>query len=112
MPFVPVTPPPPPSPRAQELGRRLREVIDNFRREHPDMTGTEISQAMGLAMRGAGSRRQALLIGVVLALLALGFLAFFLFRRQSGEEGQTVILPIIVVLAMVFAGAAAFLKNR
>jgi hypothetical protein len=81
MPFVPVTPPAPPSPRAQELGRRLKEAIDNFRREHPDITGAEIRQAMGLATSGVAGGRQAVLVGVLLGFLALAFLAFFLFRR-------------------------------
>jgi hypothetical protein len=81
MPFVPVVPASPPSPRAQELGRRLSEVVENFRREHSDMSGTEIRQAMRLAMGGVGVRPRALILGVVLGLLAFGFLALLLFRH-------------------------------
>ena len=82
MSFVPVAPPQPPSPRAQELGRRLGEVVEKFRREHPDLTGTEIRQAMGLATGGMGAKSVALLVALALGLLAAGLLAALFLRRM------------------------------
>ena len=89
MAFVQFVPSTPPSGRAYELGTRLKETIDGFRREHPGVTGTEIRQAMDLATKGtlpgqafAGPQRVALLIAVVLLIL-FGVLAFLFleFRR-------------------------------
>jgi len=79
MTFVPIiVPPPQPSPRSQELSRRVGELVEQFRREHPEMNASEIDQALSMASTRAGSTkalRVALLLGVAL-LTAL--LVFFL----------------------------------
>lgn len=71
MTFVPIiVPPPQPSPRAQELSRRVSEVVERFRREHPDMSASEIRQALSMASMRNGSSR-AVLIAVLLGTIAL-----------------------------------------
>jgi hypothetical protein len=63
--YIPVTVhvPQPPSPLAQELGRRIGELIEQFSGENPGLSALEI--------------QQALQIGVLL----LGVLAFFFYIR-------------------------------
>ena len=112
MPFIPFVPSPPPSPRAHELGRRLKEAIDSFRREHPDMSATEIGQAVRLAMKGVSSKSDAAVIGLVAGLAILGVLVFLLLGRKTGAAGSTAIVPIIVAVAIVAVGVAAFVRNR
>lgn len=85
MSYVPFVPPSPPSPRVYELGRRLKEVIDSFRREDPDVTSAEIRQAFGMAMGGVSTKARSTLIALALGLLALGFLGFLLFRASGGR---------------------------
>jgi hypothetical protein len=83
MAFVPFTQSSTPSGRAYELGTRLKETIDGFRQEHPNITGTEIRQAVELATRGTVTASQpiALAVGVALLLL-LGLFAFLFFESR------------------------------
>jgi hypothetical protein len=109
--FVPFIPSSPPSPRAHELGRRLQETIDNFRRENPGTTGTDVRQAIGLATRGESAANQSVLIALTAGLVLLGLLAFYFFSRQSGETSPTLAMAIIFA-AIVIIGLKAFLRNR
>jgi hypothetical protein len=113
VPFVPYVPPPqPPSPQAQELGRRLAETIEGFRLEHPDTSAAEIRQAIGLALAGRGGPSPAavrVLFGLVVALVALGFL---LFRRLPGGEAWPPVAAIIAFVLILGVGFAVFFKNR
>lgn len=76
MTYVPGAVPPAPSPRARELGRRLTETIDDFRREHPGTSKADIGQAVSLATR-AGTRGRATVFALVLGLAILGALVAF-----------------------------------
>jgi hypothetical protein len=77
MTFIPVIiPSPQPSPRSQELSRRVGELVEQFRREHPEMNASEIHQALSMASTRAGSSkglRTALLLGVALLTALLVF---------------------------------------
>ena len=77
MTFVPVIiPPPQPSPRSQELSRRVGELVEQFRREHPEMNASEIHQALSMASTRAGSSRSlriALMLGIALLTALLVF---------------------------------------
>ena len=83
MSFVPViTPPPaPPSPRAQELGYRLSALIEQFQREHPEMSAIEVRQALQLASTRQGVSSAAMIAAVLLGLVAAAGLAALLFLR-------------------------------
>ena len=112
MTYVPVTPPPAPSPRAQELSRLLTETIDGFRRDHPGMTGTEIRQALSLATSPDSTKRRAMVIALALGLLLFGLLIFFYQSRGgSFEGGQPWVLVAIGVFSIVGVAVAA-LRNR
>lgn len=115
--FVPIvpTPTPPPSPRAQELGRRISDLVEQFRLEQPDAKNAEIHQALALAAKGVGSAAPvAALVAVTLGLLVAGFVAFFVVAR-SGDGlgyGSPVILPVLIggALIVLVAGAAIALS--
>jgi hypothetical protein len=112
MSFVPIIPPRhSASARTQELGRRIGEVIEGFRREHPDLKVREIRQAMRLALSGAGAGPQAaaVLMGVSVA-VAAGLIFFFL----SFGEGKENHLPTVMVGVLVafIALVAVKLRNR
>ncbi len=77
MSFVPVVvTPPPPSPQARELGKRLTDTIDRFSEENPSVSPAEIQQALSLATPSSG-RSGALAIALLVGLLIFGLLAFF-----------------------------------
>ena len=84
MSFVPVTTyvPPPPSPLAQELGRRISATIDQFSNENPGLSTVEIQQALQLAARQRGTNRtMAMILAALIGLLLVGVLAFLFFLR-------------------------------
>ena len=84
MSFVPVTPyiPQPPSPLAQELGRRIGGLIDQFSAENPGLSTIEIQQALQLVARQRGtSRAMATVMVLLIGLILLGVLAFYFFLR-------------------------------
>ena len=84
MSFVPVTSyiPPPPSPLAQELGRRLTGLIDQFALENPGLSTVEIHQALQLAAKARGTNRaMAVVLALLIGALAFGVLFFYLYSK-------------------------------
>lgn len=81
MSFVPVVTPPPPSPRARELARRISEAIERFRHEQPGTSSTEVRQALRLAAASSGTVQNLLLKLILVGLVLLGLLAFVLLQR-------------------------------
>jgi len=80
MSFVPVTPyiPQPPSPLAQELGRRIGGLIDQFSAENPGLSTIEIQQALQIAAQQRGtSRAMATVLVLLIGLVLVGVLMFF-----------------------------------
>ncbi|HXI03830.1 MAG TPA: hypothetical protein VNI57_11705 [Candidatus Saccharimonadales bacterium] len=114
MTFVPVvTPPPLPSARAQELGRRFEEVLRSFLTEHPDTSSLEIRQAFSLAVSGAGRRAapQAILAAILGVLVAMGGVILLIVRKQ-GEGGSGAPIAFVVVALVTVALVAAILVLR
>jgi hypothetical protein len=106
--FVPVVPQTP-SPRAEQLGQRLAETIEQFRQQNPDLSGLEVRQAAQLAASRAGGTCGpprailALVAGLVAAAMAL-----YLGRGKaiSGADELPLVMGVaglIVVLAVVVA---------
>ncbi|MEM7351823.1 MAG: hypothetical protein AAF657_13580, partial [Acidobacteriota bacterium] len=64
------------------LGKQLTETITRFRQENPNLSATEIHQALSLAWRGAGissSRPNFITLFIFLLILILGiFLLLYL----------------------------------
>jgi len=101
-----------PSPQAQELGRRLGETIERFRREHPDTSPAEIREAVRMALAGRGGLNTAR-VGVLLAVIALlGGLGFLFMSRLQGREAWPVVATVIVFVLIIGLALAVSLKNR
>ncbi|MGH2628324.1 MAG: hypothetical protein ACRDHY_16930 [Anaerolineales bacterium] len=104
--FVPVPPPRfQPSPRAQDLSRRLAQVIEEFERQYPGTSPSDVQQAMELAVgRSAGrpaARRTAAVAAAVLAAVAAGAVALI---RSSGDASiplMAIVTGVAVVVAIV-----------
>jgi len=107
VPYVPS--PPPVSPRAQELSRRLRETIDKYKQENPSVTALDIRQALSMSVpSGSVPRRVAVVAALGLAVLG-GMVAFFL----SSEPGNADVLkPVLIVALMVVIGVIVVVKSR
>ena len=82
--YVPVTPPPPPSPEAQELGGHLVDVIKAYQADHPDMSRTEVRQAVSLAQAAIpGGHKLARLRVVAMVVVLLTAIALVLARLSK-----------------------------
>lgn len=81
MSFVPVVTPPPPSPRARELARRISDAIEQFRHEQPGTSGTDVRQALHLAAASSGTGQQLALKLILAGLVLLAVLAFVLLKQ-------------------------------
>jgi len=109
--YVPVVvPPQPPSPRTRELAELLGRVIEEYEKHHPAVTGSEVRGALQMAAQSskAASPAAALAVGLGLALLLGGLVAFFSMGSMSGAA-----IPWSgVVLAFASVLAVAFLLKR
>ena len=80
---VPVTPPPPPSPEAQELGNHLVDVIKAYQADHPDMSRTEVRQAVRLAQAAVPGGHKLARLRVVAVMIAVLLIALVLARLSK-----------------------------
>lgn len=110
MSFVPVFVPPPPSARARGLGRQLVETIENFRRQHPGTSTTDVQQALRLAESEVGTNRTLILAVVVGLLVLLGGVALFLYRSDESRSLSTMV-PIAILIIGGIAVAAAKMRQ-
>jgi len=110
--FVPFVPPQPPSPRAQELGRRLRETVGDFNRDNPGLKGAEIRQAMHIAMQGTAEAGTRVAVALAIGLALLVLLGFLIMGHKMPLSGQPVIIAALIVLGILLVGLVFVLKNR
>jgi len=110
--FIPVVPPTP-SPRAEALGQRLAETIEQFRQRNPDLSGFEVRQATELAVARAGGgcapRRKLAAVAAGLAVAGLA-VALASERGLAGLEKWSIVM-LVAALAVVLAVVVA-LKRR
>lgn len=108
--FIPVVPATP-SPRAEALGQRLAETIEQFRQQNPDLSGFEVRQATEIAVSrsgGAGAPPRAL-IALVTGLAVAGLaLAIASKRGLAGFE----MLTIVTLIMALAAGLAVILALK
>lgn len=111
--FVPHAPVVPPSARAQELGRRIGAVVQEFSRQHADITDLEVRQAMQIALgtAGRGSEVRRVIVAVAAALLAGVALAISLAKR-SGSDGATAMIPAVIGALVIFALVVVMILAR
>jgi hypothetical protein len=104
--FMPVPPPRfQPSPRAQDLSRRLAQVIEEFERQYPGTSREDVQQAMELAVgRGAGrrgTRRTAVVAAAVVAAVASGAAGLITSSTGRGIPAMAILVGIAVMVAIV-----------
>jgi hypothetical protein len=110
--FIPVVPTAP-SPRAEALGQRLAETIEQFRQQNPDLSGLEVRQAAQIAASrsgGAGAPPRALL--ALVAAVAVGGLALALAMDKSRAGGESWTLMALIAAIAVVLGVVVALKRR
>lgn len=111
---VPVTPPPPASPRVRQLSDELSTVIDDYQRRFPDLSSSDVRQAAQLAVqkrgKGTGLERQS--IGLVVGLLAFfGGLAAFMYQRGALDGVEIPWVMVGVVGLIVVVGVLAVVRK-
>ncbi len=127
--FVPMSPPPP-SPRAQELGEQLALFVAEYRQDNPDVSPFDVERAFLVARdqlrHPSGSApanvKTAMLVAAGLALTG-GLAVLLLFMKSGGGAGGggggggsgAVVLPIILAiggLVLVLALIAAVVRCK
>jgi hypothetical protein len=83
MSYVPIIIPPAASARAQDLARRLEKSLDEYQRQHPTTSETDVRQALQLVGRSHPQNTTTLIVIGVALLLILG-IASFVFLAYRG----------------------------
>jgi hypothetical protein len=116
--FVPVTSPPQPSARVQELACRIATLVREVMAADPSLTHADVSRALQLVRReltsqgmGAEARIVAVVLGVLMA-AGLGLTAFFIKAGQGTPAGTSPIVGLAVVILAVVAVAVMALTKR
>jgi hypothetical protein len=105
--FIPYVPPQPPSPRAEELGQRLAETIEQYRQQHPDLDRTDVRQATRLALARSGGG-PAVARGALVAVVA-GALLLGLFAALAANGGRCPAQSPVLVIAVMAAALLVLL---
>lgn len=117
--FIPVVAhqPAPPSARAQDLARRLKEEVDKFERQYPGTSREDlraaaaiaIGEEAGTAAAPARKRAAVAVLGVIVAILGAGLVV----QSSTGEAGAKPAWPMIAVaVAIACAGVLAAVIRR
>jgi hypothetical protein len=82
--YVPITPGyvPNVSQRAQELGAKIGQVIQEYEQTHPGMSPLEVQQAIKLAGSGTGNSRARILVALMLGLSVAALLGGMFFYQM------------------------------
>jgi CRISPR/Cas system endoribonuclease Cas6 (RAMP superfamily) len=108
MAFVPPIPRQTASPEAQDLANRLAALVQEYRRDHPDLSERAVRDAMEAA---AGSTRRADRRAVaVTAALVAAFVGAATFLGQGGVGARA--FPVVAVAALVAVLAAIVARRR
>jgi len=104
--------PPPPSPRARELGQRVLDVIEAYRKEHPNVTWIEIHQALRLASRRSGADRRRLVLALVAGAVLFVVLLVGYLKEGSATSGRVPAVLIAVLVALAGLALVVFRLRR
>lgn len=114
--FVPIVVPPTAlSTRSRELSAKLEEAIETYQRQHPEVSRTEVSQALA-AVRGArqaSSPEARRTVAVLAATLVAGLGVFVALAANGGSlpsGSGTPVVAIAVGVGVILV--AALLKLR
>lgn len=102
---IPVTPNPP-SPRTSELAGLLGQVLEEYQKAHPSVTGAEMREAIQIAKSATGGDKGpvAVILSLVVGLLVLATGLGVFFLRSGGEIDLTSSMPMVVLGVTVFLG--------
>ena len=110
--FVPVIPATP-SPRAEALGQRLAETIEQFRQQNPDLSGLDVRQATQIAVsRSGGAGAPPRVVLALVAAMAVAGLALALATDKPGAGGETWPLLMLIGGIALALGVVVMLKRR
>ena len=121
MAFIPVMAPQPapPSPRAQDLARRLKEEVDKFERQYPGTSREELRAAAAIAIGeesvSVPPRRKAaaMVVAVITAMGVVGLVMELATREESGAGAAAAPWPMITVsIAIVCLAVVAAVIRR
>jgi hypothetical protein len=100
------------SERAQQLSKRLAETVEQFRREHTDLTSEDIQQAMQLAqVKGPPAQQRLIAVAIVAAILFVG-LAVALLTQPPGKTNDLPLGLMAVFAALAVFAVFTFIKSR
>ncbi len=112
MAFVPHVPRQTASPEAQDLANRIAALVQDYRRDHPDLSERDVHDAMHAAA-GEGSRRTDRRALSVIAGLVAAFVGLGLFLREGGtavaSDGP---FPVVAIAIAVVLLAGVVVRRR
>jgi len=117
--IVPVpqqAPPPPPTARSRELGRRIDDLVRDFKRDHPDVTNDELRSALlhsAPAASGPDPRNARRAIGLLVAFLASGLAITVLMESRStrASGGAWLFIGVAVGVAGLAFAVLQFVRR-
>jgi len=119
LPILPyVSPPQEASPRARELGVQMAHLVQEFQKQNPSLSSTEVQQAMQIAKQTTGMTKSAamgLMVGGGVALMGVLVAGLMYFRQAGGDvELRPTIFPMIAIVALlvVVLGVVAVKRNQ
>ena len=109
------SPPPVPSPRAQEIGQRLALTIAEYRQKYPDLSEEDVRQALALvserSLDGAGPSRSSLFaVTVGGAAVAVGLGAYLVGGHIPILDHPA--FPFFLAAAVAVIGAVVARRRR
>ncbi len=109
----------PPSARAQDLARRLKEEVDKFERQYPGTSREELRAAAAIAIGEESATvppRRAAAAAIVAVITGLGILGLVMelaTREESGAAtGPWPVIAVSIVIASLAAVAAVIRRSR
>ncbi len=119
IPIVPYVPAPQEaSPRARELGVQMAQLVQEFQKQNPSLSSTEVQQAMNIAKQATGMTKGAaagVAVAIGVGLMGVLLAGFMYFRQAGGEvELRPTMLPMIAIVALlvVVLGVVAVKRNQ
>lgn len=105
---IPPTMPQPPSPRTRELAEILGQVLDEYQKAHPSVTGAEMREAIQIAKSATGGNKSpvALILSLGIALVLMATVLGLVFLRSGGdiELGSSMPMVVLGIIVFVFIG--------
>lgn len=110
--FIPQVPQQTASPEAQDLANRIAALVQDYRRDHPDLSARDVHDALQAAAGERGRRTDrravAVIAGLVAAFVGLGVLL----RAGGSAVGPDGTFPIVGVAIAVAVLVALVVRRR